>query len=418
MISNKIENSLPDIEKTKRIFEFVHQHIHERHIVSAFTLQYGGIAEALAKMSFGNDLGFDIRTDLNLFDYGYGSFIVESEVPLTGEFVVELGRVSEQFVINGETLDKKACLAAWRGVYSGLYPETADNETTSVGAEFAVNSKVQPVEKFPGRIEKPKVILPVFPGTNCDYDTAKAFEDAGAETRIFVFRNLNETEINQSLDELSEAIRESQILALSGGFSLGDEPDGSGKFIANVLNNVKVKAAVEDLLARKGLILGICNGFQALIKSGLLPFGKIGAVTPESPTLYRNNINRHISKLVRTRISSVASPWLTSFREGDVHLIAVSHGEGKFVVSEEMARTLFENGQVAFQYCDEEGKASMCPSDNPNGSFYAIEGIVSDNGLILGKMGHSERKGDQLYKNINGNKEQDIFRNAVAYFQS
>ncbi len=418
LISNKIENSLPDIEKTKRIFEFVHQHIHEHHIVSAFTLQYGGIAEALAKMSFGNDLGFDIRTDLNLFDYGYGSFVMESEVPLKGEFVVELGRVSDAFVINGEMLDKETCLAAWRGVYSGLYPETADNETSSVGAEFAVNSKVQPVDKFPGKIDKPKVILPVFPGTNCDYDTAKAFEDAGAETRIFVFRNLNETEINQSLDELSEAIRESQILALSGGFSLGDEPDGSGKFIANVLNNVKVKAAVENLLARKGLILGICNGFQALIKSGLLPFGKIGAVTPESPTLYRNNINRHISKLVRTRISSVASPWLTSFREGDVHLIAVSHGEGKFVVSEEMARTLFENGQVAFQYCDEEDKASMCPCDNPNGSFYAIEGIVSDNGLILGKMGHSERKGDQLYKNISGNKEQDIFRNAVAYFQS
>ena len=418
LIQNVIEKSLPDIEKTKRIFEYVRQHILDRHIVSAFTLQYGGIAEALAKMSFGNDLGFDIRTDLNLFDYGYGSFVVESEVPLEGEFVVELGRVSDSFIINGETLDKEACLAAWRGVYNGLYPEMADNETASVGQEFAVNSKTHPVEKFPGKIDKPKVILPVFPGTNCDYDTAKAFEDAGAETRIFVFRNLNEAEINQSLDELSEAIRQSQILALSGGFSLGDEPDGSGKFIANVLNNVKVKAAVEDLLTRKGLILGICNGFQALVKSGLLPYGKIGEVTPESPTLYRNNINRHISRLVRTRIATVASPWLSSFQVGDVHQIAVSHGEGKFVVSEEMARALFENGQVAFQYCDEQGNASMNPADNPNGSFYAIEGIVSDNGLILGKMGHSERKGENLYKNINGNKEQDIFRNAVAYFQS
>ena len=417
-IQNKIENCLPDVERTKRVFDFVHERTLNGTIVSAFTLQYGGIAEALAKMSFGNDLGFNVNTDLNLFDYGYGSFVVESTQKLDAEFAIELGVVDDQFVINGENIDKEACLKAWRGVYFNLYPDMAANETTSTGSEFAVNSKCQPVGKCPVKVDKPKVILPVFPGTNCDYDTAKAFEDAGAEARIFVLRNLNEKEINDSLNELAAAIRESQILALSGGFSSGDEPDGSGKFIATVLNNAQVKAAVNDLLARKGLVLGICNGFQALVKSGLLPFGRLGDITPESPTLYRNNINRHISRIVRTRISTVASPWLISFQVGDVHSIAVSHGEGKFVVNKDLAKQLFENGQVAFQYCDEAGNVSMNPLDNPNGSSYAIEGIVSPDGLILGKMGHSERKGENLYKNIDGNKFQDIFKNAVEYFKS
>ena len=417
-IQNKIENCLPDVERTKRVFDFVHEHTLNRTIVSAFTLQYGGIAEALAKMSFGNDLGFNVNTNLNLFDYGYGSFVVESTQKLDADFAIELGVVDDRFIINGEDVDKEACLKAWRGVYFNLYPDMTANETESTGAEFAVNSKCQPMGKCPVKVAKPKVILPVFPGTNCDYDTAKAFEDAGAEARIFVFRNLNEKEINDSLNELAQAIRESQILSLSGGFSSGDEPDGSGKFIATVLNNAQVKAAVNDLLARKGLVLGICNGFQALVKSGLLPFGRLGDITPESPTLYRNNINRHISRIVRTRISTVASPWLTSFRVGDVHSIAVSHGEGKFVVSKELAKELFENGQVAFQYCDEEGNVCMNPVDNPNGSFYAIEGIVSPDGLILGKMGHSERKGENLYKNIDGDKFQDIFKNAVEYFRS
>lgn len=417
-IENKLENSLPNIERTKRVFSYVHENCLNGNIVSAYALQYGGIAEALAKMSFGNDLGFNINSDRDLFDYGYGSFVVESKTKLDVDFAIELGVVTDEFVINGEKLDKKLCLDTWRGVYFNLYPDMAANETTSLGEEFAINSKCQPVAKSPVKVDKPKVILPVFPGTNCDYDTAKAFEDAGAEPHIFVFRNLNEQEINSSLDELSAAIRESHILALSGGFSSGDEPDGSGKFIATVLNNAEVKAAINDLLARKGLIIGICNGFQALVKSGLLPFGRLGDITPDSPTLYRNNINRHISRLVRTRIATVASPWLTSFQVGDVHNIAVSHGEGKFVVNKELAKQLFENGQVAFQYCDANGQPSMDPLDNPNGSFYSIEGIVSQDGLILGKMGHSERKGEHLYKNIEGDKTQDLFSNAVKYFRS
>ncbi len=261
----------------------------------------------------------------------------------------------------------------------------------------------------------PFVVLPVFPGTNCDYDTARAFEQAGAKTEIFVFRNLNETEINDSINELAALIDAADILALSGGFSAGDEPDGSGKFIANILISPTISAAINRLLERKRLVLGICNGFQALVKSGLLPFAQLGNVTESSPTLFRNDNNRHISQITKTVVASTHSPWLTSFAIGDVHQIAISHGEGKFVVSEEMAQTLFAQNQVAFQYCDFDGKPSMELPHNPNGSSYSIEGIVSPCGLILGKMGHSERKGGNLYKNIYGDKTQDIFTNAIRY---
>jgi len=267
-------------------------------------------------------------------------------------------------------------------------------------------------------IKKPLVILPVFPGTNCDYDTACAFNEAGASTQIFVFRNLNEIEICDSIKELAFWIQKADILVLSGGFSSGDEPDGSGKFIANVLSNNLIKNTIKNLLFRNGLILGICNGFQALIKSGLLPFAKIGEVTPNSPTLFRNDCNRHISQITKTVVSSTKSPWLTSFKKGEIHHIAISHGEGKFVVNEEIAKQLFENQQVVFQYCDFEGNPSMDSKHNPNGSHFAIEGIVSPCGKILGKMGHSERKGQSLYKNIYGNKIQDIFENAVRFFNS
>ena len=249
--------------------------------------------------------------------------------------------------------------------------------------------------------------MPVFPGTNCDYDTAKAFRAAGAEVRPFIFRNLHPEDVLESIDELSKRIAESHILAFCGGFSSGDEPDGSGKFIADVIVNASVSAAIEDLLARGGLILGICNGFQALVKSGLLPYGKPGCVTEGSPTLFRNDINRHISLIATTEVVSVASPWLSSFRPGERHSIAFSHGEGKFVVSEELARELFANGQVAFRYVD-----------NPNGSCYDIEGILSPDGHILGKMGHSERYEADLFKNISGNCRQPIFENAVNYFRN
>lgn len=269
----------------------------------------------------------------------------------------------------------------------------------------------------PTQQTKPIAFLPVFTGTNCDYDTTKAFVRAGAEVTTSVFRNLTEADIFESIEEMSRKISECQILALSGGFSSGDEPDGSGKFIANVLNNSKISEQIHALLDRGGLIIGICNGFQALIKSGLLPYGRLGMVTEESPTLFRNDINRHISLIANTRVSSVNSPWLAGFEVGEIHSVAMSHGEGKLVISSELAEKLFEKHQIAFQYVDLNGNITMEEPFNPNGSMYAIEGMISENGQILGKMGHSERYEENLFKNIYGNKQQKIFENAVNYFQ-
>lgn len=264
--------------------------------------------------------------------------------------------------------------------------------------------------------EKPIAFLPVFSGTNCDYDTAKAFTKAGATVTTLVFRNLTDNDIVESIDEMCKKIAECQIFVLSGGFSSGDEPDGSGKFIANVLNNTKIAEQIHALIDRGGLILGICNGFQALIKSGLLPYGRLGIVSEKSPTLFRNNINRHISLIANTRVSSVSSPWLSSFEIGEIHSVAMSHGEGKVVISEELAKELFEKNQIAFQYVDLQGNITMEEPYNPNGSMYAIEGMISENGQILGKMGHSERYEENLFKNIYGNMQQRIFDNAVSYF--
>ncbi len=273
------------------------------------------------------------------------------------------------------------------------------------------------MRKYEGeKVDKVKVYIPVFPGTNCDYDTARAFERAGAEVTMSVFKNLTGEDVFASIREMTENISKCHIMALSGGFSAGDEPDGSGKFIANVLNNREVAEAIHALLDRGGLMLGICNGFQALVKSGLLPYGRLGMVTKSSPTLFRNDINRHISQIVSTRVGTTASPWLSSFAVGDIHSIAVSHGEGKFVVSDQLAEELFRSGQVAFQYVDDQMRPTTDSPYNPNGSSFAIEGIIDPSGQILGKMGHTERYERELMKNIHGEKVQDIFANAVNYF--
>jgi phosphoribosylformylglycinamidine synthase len=266
-------------------------------------------------------------------------------------------------------------------------------------------------------MKKPLALIPVFPQTNCEYDVARAFEEAGANTKILVFSSLNENEMKQSFEDLATEILKADILAFSGSFSSIDDPNGSGsKFIVHVLNNNLIKTAMTELLARNGLILGINNGFQALVKVGLLPFGEFAETKPQSPTLFRNDCNCHVSKIVKTVVASIRSPWLTSFKTGEIHHVAISHGEGKFVVSHQFAQQLFDNQQVAFQYCDFDGKPSMDPEHNPSGSLFAIEGIISPCGKILGKMGHSERKGENLYKNISGNKTQDIFKNAVNSF--
>ena len=414
---------MPDVEALKSSWTYIHEGIGSGDITAAWAVGMGGVAEALAKMSFGNMFGVDVKiSGSDLFDCLCGSIVVESSRELDFPGAVLLGTVTDDddccLRINGEKISIDELLSANLGRYSKVYPQrvpAAHREMLSVKCEA-------PAYKEPhykgGPVERPLVYIPVFPGTNCDYDTAKAFRKAGAEVRFGVFRNLTAEDVLSSIAEMKKNIAECQILALAGGFSAGDEPDGSGKFIANVLENKEISSEIQALTDRGGLILGICNGFQALVKSGLLPYGKAGAVTRESPTLFRNDINRHISCMVTTRVRSTRSPWLSGMSEGDLHTIAVSHGEGKFVVSESLTRELFAAGQVAFQYADPVmEEVTMESPANPNGSFYAIEGIISPDGLILGKMGHSERYEKSVFKNIEEEMEQPLFDNAVRYFR-
>lgn len=424
-----LQNRMPDTEQLKRNWTFIHEQIEAGNIVSGYALGFGGLAEALCKMSFGNGLDVKVNVDENtLFDYGYGSIVVESEEPLDYENAILLGEITDGedsiLNINGHKFDIFDLMAENSERFAQVYPDTAEafhKEIAPKGMEGIKPLKVKRSEmKYKGeKIEHPLVFIPVFPGTNCDYDSAKAWRCAGAEVRFGVFCNLTEKDIFASIAMMKKNIDECNILMLSGGFSAGDEPDGSGKFIANVLNNKDIANAIHALIDRGGLILGICNGFQALVKSGLLPYGRLGQVTKDSPTLFRNDINRHISQMVTTRVATTNSPWLAGFSVGDLHTIAVSHGEGKFVVNEALAKELFANGQVAFQYVDPlEEEPTMESPYNPNGSYYAIEGIVSRNGQILGKMGHTERYEGNLFKNImDDGLEQPLFDNAVRYFR-
>ena len=411
-----LHNFMPDTNALKKNWEYVHREIAAGNIVSGWAVGFGGVAEAVAKMSFGNRIGAEIKiNEQELFGCGYGSIVVESRGELDWPGAVELGRTvaAETVTVNGERMPIDRLLEANTVKFATVYPDRGTTEPT------VMQCMPRPVRfEYPGPAkEHPVAYLPSFPGTNCDYDTAKAFRRAGAEVTTSVFRNLSGADVMESIDEMCGRIAACDIFVLSGGFSSGDEPDGSGKFIVSVLNNARVAEEIHRLLDRGGLILGICNGFQALVKSGLLPYGRLGCVTKDSPTLFRNDINRHVSQIVTTRVASTASPWLSSFSVGDLHSIAVSHGEGKFVVSEAQARELFEAGQVAFQYADAEGVPTGRAPFNPNGSYYAIEGIVSRDGQILGKMGHTERYEPNLFRNIAGNKVQDIFGNAVRYFR-
>ena len=412
---NELNNYLPNVDQLKANFEYVNSQIRAENIISAYALSFGGIIEALSKMSFGNEIGFDVNYAEALLDaYNYGSILVETTTKLDYENAIYLGKTldSKQGIFNGCAFTLEELYKVNTTKFETVYKATTQNVCELIDFK-PCNKKVESIKNK----DKVLAFFPIFPGTNCDYDTTKAFKKAGAEISTFVFRNLTSEDVFYSISEMAKRIDEADILVLSGGFSAGDEPDGSGKFIANVLNEELVKKAIERLLARKGLILGICNGFQALIKSGLLPYGKFGCLKEDSPTLIRNDINRHISQMVSTKLTTTASPWLTSFNCGDIFEIAVSHGEGKFVCSEEMVKTLIENGQIAFQYVDLEGNATCDSPYNPNGSNYAIEGIISPDGLILGKMGHTERYEENLYKNISGEKMQDIFTNAVNYFR-
>ena len=423
-----LKNYMPDVEQLKKNWAFVEEQIAGGNAVSAWAVGFGGVAEGLCKMSFGNSFGVDVNVpEEDLFNYSYGSIILETEADIKFENAQFLGTVTagvnDSLRINSKNIPMESLLESAFDRYEKVYPATSTPDMKRVlpkGMEGVKPFKAKKIDlKYKGeKIAEPVAYLPVFPGTNCDYDTAKAFRKAGAKVKTSVFRNLTEQDVFDSIDEMKKNIDECQILMFCGGFSAGDEPDGSGKFIANVLNNEKIAAAIEALIARGGLILGICNGFQALVKSGLLPYGHLGTVTKDSPTLFRNDINRHISQIAFTRVASVNSPWLAGMNIGDTYAIPVSHGEGKFVVNEELAKELFANGQVAFQYAEpvDEG-VSMHSPYNPNGSYYAIEGIISKNGQILGKMGHSERYENNLFKNIAANLEQPLFENAVKYFR-
>ena len=423
-----LANYMPDVDQLKKNWAFVEEQIASGNAVSAWAVGFGGVAEGLCKMSFGNSFGVDVNVpEEDLFNYSYGSIILETEADIKFENAQFLGTVTagvnDSLRINSKNIPMESLLESAFDRYEKVYPATSTPDMKRVmpkGMEGVKPFKAKKIDlKYKGeKIAEPVAYLPVFPGTNCDYDTAKAFRKAGAKVKTSVFRNLTEQDVFDSIDEMKKNIDECQILMFCGGFSAGDEPDGSGKFIANVLNNEKIAAAIEALIARGGLILGICNGFQALVKSGLLPYGHLGTVTKDSPTLFRNDINRHISQIAFTRVASVNSPWLAGMNIGDTYAIPVSHGEGKFVVNEELAKELFENGQVAFQYAEpvDEG-VSMHSPYNPNGSYYAIEGIISKNGQILGKMGHSERYENNLFKNIAANLEQPLFENAVKYFR-
>ncbi|MGL6021922.1 MAG: phosphoribosylformylglycinamidine synthase subunit PurQ [Chitinophagaceae bacterium] len=330
--------------------------------------------------------------------------------------LIFLGEVtSENIIINNIVVDIEQALQASMNTFEDIYPTKINNTSLLELPALRLDSKV-PIFKY-SLSTSPQVLLPIFPGKNCDYDMARAFGNEGALIDFLIFRNRRKEDVEQSINSLAEAIEHTHILVLSGGFSAGDEPDGSGKFIANVLNNQRISESIQNLLQRGGLIFGVCKGFQALIKSGLLTYGKTGSISEKSPTLFRNDINRHISLMANVRVSSIQSPWLSSFTIGQINTLPMSHGEGKFVVSDKDSKALFENGQVAFQYCDFEGHPTMNGLYNPNGSCYAIEGIISRCSQILGRMGHCEHMEQNLLKNIQGNRYQNIFKNAINYFK-
>ena len=410
------ETGCPNFFSLKANYKIVEQMIEEGMVASACAVGYGGIAEALFKMGLGNRIGFKMRADMpthRMFEPMYGSIVLEmvSDSP-AGEL---LGETTKEYTFEscGETLDMAELQEIWESKLEPVYPYRKAGPTVE-----KINGKLNAPAAPKIGVAKPKVIIPVFPGTNCEYDTAKAFARAGADPEILVIRNLTPADVTASCEALVKAIGESQIVMLPGGFSGGDEPDGSAKFIASFFRSPAVTEAVRDLLQhRDGLMLGICNGFQALIKLGLVPYGDIRPITAYDPTLTFNTIGRHQSMLVRTRIASTGSPWLSHCDAGSEYEIAISHGEGRFVAPQNVLDQLVANGQVATQYVDLEGEPTMDQRYNPNGSLLAIEGITSPDGRVFGKMGHSERSGEYLYKNVTGDKYQPIFEGGVDYFK-
>ena len=411
------ENGMPIYENIRKVFDHMESLIASGKVKAVYTLGMKGLGEALCKMSFGNRIGFAAQENLHhLFKPVYGAFVFEASEELD-TFAKLIGCTTEEYTlqINGETVDLQEIQQKWEATLEPVYPRItkAPQETVPTYNYQCVERKTSSI-----KLAQPRVLIPVFPGTNCEYDTARAFERAGAKADIVVIRNKTSEQIKESVELIREKIANSQIIAIPGGFSGGDEPEGSAKFIASFFRNPQITEAVMELLKnRDGLMCGICNGFQALVKLGLVPYGEIISTDASCPTLTYNVIDRHQSGLVRTRIASNKSPWLMHTNVGDIHTIAISHGEGRFVASEQLVKQLAENGQIATQYVDLEGNPTEDYRFNPNGSIDAIEGITSPDGRIFGKMGHSERYTNGLYLNVDGDKDQKMFAGAVSYFR-
>ena len=423
MLKTKItEEFLPDFEDLKENYELVHELIEDDKAISVATVRQFGIADTITKMCIGNKIGFEFKANKCLFKPRYATFIIEAKDKIENKKLELLGITTnnkEIKISENEILDLEELIKIWEEPLEKVFP-TKTNE---------INKKIENILYKPAggapqagshkiKIAKPKIFIPIFPGTNCEYDLAKAFIDAGGDPKIAVFKNLKQTDIEESIIAMEKLINESQIIMLPGGFSAGDEPDGSGKFIATVFRNPRLKEAIhKHLNEQDGLILGICNGFQALIKLGLVPYGEIVEPTSKMPTLTYNNIARHQSKLVTTKVVSKLSPWFSKVSLGEEFVIPISHGEGKFVASEKVMQELIANGQVATQYVDEKGNATYNIDYNPNGSVYAVEGITSKDGRILGKMAHSERSYRGNIINVPGNMDQKLFESGIEYFK-
>ena len=412
------KNNLPDTKSLIDNFKLVNKLVKEDRVLSIYTPCYGGIAEGVFKMCIGNGLGFKFNSDINIeeiFGYNYGSFIVElKEDENVGEV---LGYTSNQssIIYNDCEISLQELEEIYENKLENVYPMNAKTDK-SIIENYSFESKKIYLPNI--KVSKPKVLIPVFPGTNCEYDSAKAVETAGAEADIFVINNLTADGVARSVEKFAQKISQSQIIFIPGGFSGGDEPDGSGKFITAFFRNNEIKEKVTELLdKRDGLMCGICNGFQALIKLGLVPYGKIIDADENTPTLTFNSIGRHQSKIVQTRVVSNNSPWLKGVNVGDIINVPISHGEGRFIASDDVIQSLNKNGQIATQYVDSLGKATSDINYNPNNSKMAIEGILSPDGRVIGKMGHSERWHNGLYKNVYGNYDMKLFESAVKYFK-
>lgn len=411
------QDGIPDLEQIKGGYETILKEMQSGNIISAKVLGRGGLAEGVVKMALGNDIGVSLNEQLSiadLFSPEDGSILVEVKKEITGFLLVGKSNDQQALIYKDDKIAIQDLAEIWEAPLRDVYPQGAETS----GPIETISYKAWPMILATSKFVSPQVFIPIFPGTNCEYDTVKAFKKAGARPITAVFRNQSPEDIRASIDDMAGIIKASQMIVLPGGFSAGDEPNGSGKFIASVFRNPQMNDAVMDLLKnRDGLMLGICNGFQALIKLGLVPNGEICDILPGMPTLTVNTINRHISSIPMTRISSKLSPWLANTEVGEIYRVPMSHGEGRFVASDQVMATLIKNGQIASQYVNFQGEATMDGAFNPNGSAYAVEGITSMDGRILGKMGHSERIGTGLYQNIPGKTDQKIFEAGVEYFK-